>query len=117
LVDIWLLQWFGDRFSDDADDVKVHMDESKDAYVYRLDIPNLKDNELNINIDENGINIEGDFSQRVEKKDPKGNVIAKHEIHRTVSKHIALPKEADRTKAKIEKKKDEVVIRIPRRPS
>jgi hypothetical protein len=56
------------------------MDESKDPYVHRLDIPNLKDNEFNINIDENGINIEGDFSQRVEKKDPKGNVIAKHEV-------------------------------------
>jgi hypothetical protein len=28
-------EWFDDRYSDDADDVKVHMDESTDAYVYR----------------------------------------------------------------------------------
>lgn len=110
-------EWIGDRFSDDGDGVKVHMDESKDAYVYTVDIPNLKDNELNINIDPDGIHIEGDFSQRVEKKDPQGHVIAKQEMHRTLSKNLALPKDADQTQAKIENKKDKIVIKIPRAPS
>jgi len=58
---------FGDRFSDGADDVKVYMDESKDAYVYRLDVPNLRHNQFNINFDGNGINVKEDFSQRVEE--------------------------------------------------
>jgi hypothetical protein len=43
------------------------MDESTDSYVYRLDIPKLKHNQFNIKIDGIGINIEEDFSQRVEE--------------------------------------------------
>jgi HSP20 family molecular chaperone IbpA len=110
-------EWFGDRFPDDADGVKVQVDESRDAYVYRLEIPNMKDNEFNINIDGSGIDIEGDFSRRVEEKDPEGNVIAKHQMRRTLSKHIALPKDADGREAMIQNKKDKVVIRIPSMPA
>ena len=109
-------EWFNDRFPKDGDDVTIHMDESKDAYVYTLDIPNLKDNELNINIDQDGINIEGDFSQSVEQKDSHGNIVAKSEMRRTLSKNIALPEDADQTKAEIENKKDKIVIKIPRAP-
>ena len=76
--------WFGDRFFGSSDAVEFDQKEKGDFYIITLRIPNLKENKLDIKIDEDGICISGEFSQMAEKKDSDGNIISKREVHRNI---------------------------------
>jgi HSP20 family molecular chaperone IbpA len=106
--------WFSDRFFDGSDEIGIETKEKGDAYVMELKIPNLKQNKLTINVDKNGISVEGEFTQIAEKKDPKGNVIRKHEVHRKISRQFPIPYDANHEKAEIKNKGDEVIIILPK---
>jgi HSP20 family molecular chaperone IbpA len=77
--------WFDDHFLSDNSGVKMQTTDKGNAYIIKLKIPNLKDNHLNIKIDEKGILVDGECTQLAEKKDDKGNVISKQEIHRSMA--------------------------------
>lgn len=107
--------WFGDRFFGGSEEIEFDQKENKNSYIITLRIPNLKENKLDIKIDQDGISISGDFSQIAEKKDADGNVISKREVHRTISKKFTIPGDADHEKAKVKNKKDKIIITLPKK--
>jgi HSP20 family molecular chaperone IbpA len=109
--------WFGERFFDGSAEIEFDMKEEQDAYVLTINIPNLKENRINVNVEKDGIEIEGDFSQSIEKKDSNGNVIGRHQISQTVSKKLPIPDEADYSKATIDAEKNKITVRLPKKIS
>ena len=52
--------------------------ETEKAYVYTLKVPNMKENRLNVAVEEDRISIEGEFSQTIERKNNNGNFVGKN---------------------------------------
>lgn len=109
--------WFGDRFLGGGSDIDMDLKDKDDAYVVTLNIPHLKDNRLNVTIDEDGISVEGDYTQTAEKKDAQGHVTSKREIRRSISRHFSIPPDADHAHAKIKNESDRIVITLPKLPA
>jgi HSP20 family molecular chaperone IbpA len=112
-TDSWS-SWFGERFLGGSDDIELDEEEKNDAYVFTLKIPNLKKNKIDIKISADGILITGEFSQIAERKNTEGNITAKKEIHKSISKNIPIPSNADHKRATVENKKDNIVITMPK---
>jgi HSP20 family molecular chaperone IbpA len=106
--------WFNNRFLGGNGDVEIRTEEKKDSYLITLDIPNLEDNELNITINEDGIAIEGELTQIAERKDARGNVIGRQEVHRSISKRFPIPHDADHEGAEIDNEGDRIKISLPK---
>jgi len=107
--------WFDDRFGSSSTDIDINTNEKKNLYEITITIPNLKDNNLKINIDENNISVEGDFSQTVEKKDKNGNIISSHELRQSLSRKFPVPSDAETSTAKVENQKDQIIIKLPKK--
>jgi len=110
--------WFSQRFSlNDKKNggVSYEQEEGDKAYQITFHIPNLKNNQLNVEVKENHITINGQFSQVQEKKDDLGNVISRRQINQSISKMIPTPYDADYEKAEIDHQKDKIVITLPKR--
>jgi HSP20 family molecular chaperone IbpA len=106
--------WFNSRFLEGDGDITIDTNEKKDSYVLTLKIPKLKENRLKINIDKDGILVSGEFTQIAEEKDSNGNVMSKHEMHRTISRKISIPPDADHERAQVENKGDKIIITLPK---
>jgi HSP20 family molecular chaperone IbpA len=106
--------WFSNRFLGGGGDVEIHTEENADSYVITLEVPNLKDNKLNITINEDGISIEGELTQIAERKDAKGNVLSRQEVHRSISQQFPIPHDADHEGARIDNKGDAIEIILPK---
>ncbi len=110
--------WYGSRFfgdeSSSSGGIRFEQEEKLHSYVIKAHIPNLEKNSLDVEVDAAGISIVGEISQIAEKKDPEGNVVARKEVHRSISKHFALPADADAARAKIGNTSDSIIITIPK---
>ncbi len=109
--------WFEDRFFGGSKDIDIRTDEKDDVYLITIGILNLKENNLNININAKGISVEGNFSQTIEKTDGNGKVIRKQEVRQRLSKLIPIPGDADADNAKIDHEKDKILISLPKKKS
>jgi|GEM_PF-6715104 len=110
--------WFRQRFSfNDKNNGGVYyeQEEGDKAYQITFHIPNLENNQLNVEVKENHITINGQFSQVREQKDDFGNVISRRQSHQSISKMIPTPYDADYEKAEIDHQKDKIVITLPKR--
>jgi len=108
--------WFGERFDKDASNIDIDTKSNEDFYEITIHIPGLKEgNTLNVNIDENNITIDGEFTQIITKNDSDGNIISKHEVHQRLFKTIPVPDDGDATKAKIQNLKDKITITLPKK--
>lgn len=106
--------WFDDRFTVGGSRIEFDSDQTDHEYVYTLKVKAFKDNDIKIDIDENGIYIHGKFTQKLEKKDKSGNILHHQEQQQVISQTIPVPYDADYRKAEIKKKKDRIIIRIPK---
>ena len=106
--------WFDDRFFGGSSEINVDTTEEKDAYVITINIPNLKENKINIHIEKDDISIDGDFSQTIEKKDDDGNIVSKHEMFKSISRTIPVPDGVDTDKTTIDQNGDNIIIRLPK---
>lgn len=106
--------WFDSRFSDSASNIEIETQEKRAAYIITLKTRNLKDNDLDININQDGISIEGDFTKVVEKKDSHGNILSRRESRQSITRKFPIPEDADHQKANIEHNKNEVIITLPK---
>ncbi len=106
--------WFNNRFHKDSNDLTIQTEEEKENYVITINIPNLKENNLNVSIDESGVHIEAEVEQVVEKKDSGGNIISSSTVHRRLNQIYPIPHDAEYEKAKMEYEKDKVFITIPK---
>ena len=107
--------WLDDRFSDVDSQIDFDSEETDNGYIYTLKTNHLKDNDIKIDIDENSISINGEFTQKLEKKDKNGNIISQQERMQKISQQIPIPSDADYRKAEVKKKEDRIIIKIPRK--
>lgn len=109
--------WFDDRFFGGSSEINIDTTEKKDAYLITINIPNLKENKINIHIEKDAISINGDFSQTIEKRDNDGNIINKHEMFKSISRTLPVPDGVDTDKAVIDQNGDNIIIRLPKKVS
>jgi len=109
--------WFDDRFFGGSSEINIDTTEKKDAYLITINIPNLKENKINIHIEKDIISINGDFSQTIEKRDNDGNIINKHEMFKSISRTLPVPDGVDTDKAVIDQNGDNIIIRLPKKVS
>jgi HSP20 family molecular chaperone IbpA len=106
--------WFNNRFQKESNTINLHTQEKKDSYIITITIPNSKENNLNVTVDTDGVRVEADVEQIVEKKDSAGNIIARSTVHRRLDQTYPIPPDAEYEKAQMEYKKDKVIITIPK---
>lgn len=107
--------WFDSRFGNDSAQIGINQEEEGDHYVITLTVKELDDHDLKIDIDADGISISGSYSKTVEKKDESGRVVSRQERRESLSRKFAIPEDADYKKADIQKEKDRVVIKLPKK--
>lgn len=107
--------WLSSRFYSGLGGIDIEESETKQDYVYTLKVPNMKENRLNVTVGVDGISIEGEFSQTIERKDNKGNVVGRQERRQSISKKFPIPSDAIHDKAKIENRKDAIIILLPKK--
>ena len=107
--------WLQDRFSTGSDQMDMKTEERKNEYIITINVRNLKDNKLIIDIDENGIEVKGDFTQALEKKDSSGRIISKQEKRQSITRKFPIPGDADYKKADIKHQDDEIIIKLPKK--
>jgi HSP20 family molecular chaperone IbpA len=113
--------WFKNRFSDTgllpgSAMLNEQTEETKDAYIYHFTTPDLNGQKLNVKIDEQGITIQGDYTQQAKKTNDKDKVIARQESRSSVYERFSIPEGVDLDKAKISNKGNEITVRLPKKP-
>ena len=106
--------WIDRRFQGADDKIRTASRETKDAYIITLTAPDFKNNQLNINVDENGISIKGDISKMVENKDSKGSIISRNKTEESISEKFPIPADANYKTAHIENHNNKIVITLPK---
>ena len=106
--------WIDNRFAGVDDAINTTSKEPKNAYIITLTTPDLKSNQLNINVDENGISVKGDVSKVVEKKDSKGSVISQNKMEESISEQFPIPPDANYKTAQIDTHNNKIVITLPK---
>ena len=107
-------EWTGKRFSKSDTHIAVETKEQKDAFIVTIKVPNLEANSLKIDINNEGIAINGTFHKKVERKNNKDQVIGTHEIKQTFSRQIPIPGNIKAEDAEIQTEKDRVIITLPK---
>ena len=107
--------WIADRFSGLKDTVNITSQGTKDSYIFTLTVPNLKENQLSVNIDENGISLQGEISKLVEKKDSKGNIVVRNEMKQLIAQKFSIPADADYKTAEIKNQNDKIIITVQKK--
>ena len=108
-------EWIGKRFSKDKQNISIKTKEKNDAYIVTIEVPNLEENSLDIDINEDVISVDGTFYKKIERKDDNGNIIGTHEIKQIFSKKIPVPGSINAADAKIQNKEERIIITLPKR--
>ena len=114
--------WFNQKFSFNSNTanqsgIKIKMDEKNHFYLVTIQVPNLKNNQINVEIKQRHISIEGQFTEVKEKKNNFGDVISKSEMHHSISKMIPIPIDANYQTASIENKTDTIIVKLLKKPT
>jgi len=104
--------WYSGKFG--TEDIEVKTKESDDKITMEINIPGLKNNSINIDINENRIKIDCDIKEIHERKDDEDMKYFKSSSHRHFSRILPLPENADADKADIKTKKNKVIIIFPK---
>jgi len=104
--------WYGRRFG--KDDIEMFTEETDDEVVMRFKIPGLKKNTFNIDINENRIHVAYDAKIINEKEDDKGMRYYQSSQQQHISKTFPTPANVDATRAEIDTKDEEVIVRLPK---
>jgi len=99
-----------------SDAISIQTEEEEDRVVINVNVPNLRENNLNVTVDTSGVHIEAEVEQVVEKKDSEGNIISSSKVHRKRNQTFPLPHNTDYEKAQMEYKENKVIITIPKLP-
>ena len=109
--------WMGSFFNGQqpfAQDISMEKLDKGDHYLIIFHIPNMKDNQLNVELNEQQISLRGQFSKVIENKNQFGDIVSRSQSHQSVSRVISLPPGADYQNAKIENKKDRIEVILPK---
>ena len=103
-----------DRSLGTGERIEIRTEEGDAGYIITLSIRDLEDHTLNIDVDRDGISVEGDFTQIEEKKDPDGTTISRQERRESIKERFSIPANADYRKAEITREKHRVVVSLPK---
>ena len=100
--------WYEQRFGES--DIQASTKEKDDKVIMKINVPGLKDNTLNVDMNEKNISIDCEIKEIKEKKDSHGNVVYKLSSHQQFSKILPTPENVDISKSEIKTNKDEIII-------
>lgn len=93
--------------------IESEVNETQDSYLVTIQLPNIKKEDLDINITSRKINLKAEFDHEVEIE--QGTQIVRREIHRgTLNKDIFFQKEVIPEKAEAEFDKYLLIIKLPK---
>ncbi len=100
--------WYGNKF--ETDDMEITTRDKKDKIVMTFKIPGLKNNTMNLDINEKRIKLGCDIEEQIEEKDQDGNTLYQSKSHRHMSKILPVPDNVYTDNPKVETKDDELII-------
>lgn len=106
--------WMDDRFPGGSDSISMNTKETKEGYVVTVNIPNLKDDQLKIDLNSENLTIHGSFSQTIQRKDDQGHIVGQYQTDQSLSRSIPIPEGVDINRAQIDHEKDKVIIHLPK---
>ncbi len=93
--------------------IESEVNEIQDGYIVTIQLPNIKKEDLDINITSRKINLKAEFDHEVEVE--QGTQIVRREIHRgTLNKDIFFQKEVIPEKAEAEFSNYLLIIKLPK---
>jgi S1-C subfamily serine protease/HSP20 family molecular chaperone IbpA len=101
---------FRSEFSYDAD---FHLENTKDAYLIKMDIASINKDKINVDINEDYITVSGEYSGTAEKKQ-EGTRLQVSQFG-AFSRTLPMPEDADVSKISTKKEANTLIIRIPRK--
>jgi HSP20 family protein len=89
--------------------------ETKDAFVFKADVPGLEEKDLDVTVTGNRLSIAG--KRETEKEEKEGTYYAYERTFGSFSRSFTLPTEVDTAHVKAELKAGELTVVIPKTPA
>jgi len=94
----------------------VDLEETKDAYIVKSDLPGLEKDKINLTVRENVLTIEGVRETTQKTEDPQGGYYAQERSYGSFARSLSLPGPVDESKIVAEYKNGVLVITLPKVP-
>jgi HSP20 family protein len=88
--------------------------ETKDSYVFKADMPGMKEDQIDISVTGNRLTMSGERSEEERKEDE--NYFAYERSYGSFSRSFTLPEGADLEHVQAEMKEGVLTIRVPKKP-
>ena len=102
--------WYNARMG--VEDLGITTEDKKDKTIIKVQIPGLDAGNVDVNINEKRIRINGSYNKVNEVKDSKNNVVSKTQEYKSFSKILPVPANAIAGKAQVKVEKDTVTITL-----
>jgi len=100
--------WYSNKFG--VDDINVITEAKNNKVIMKFRIPGLKNNTLNVDINNKRIRVECDVKETTEKSDDKGMKYFSSSSHSHFFRMFPAPKDVDVSSAEIKTKGNEIII-------
>jgi len=110
------LEAFGRGFGERSFVPDVELKETKDAYLFKADLPGVQDKDLDISIVGNRIQLSGKREEEKTQDDDEGRYYAYERSYGTFTRSFTLPEGADAEQVAAELKDGVLQLRVPKRP-
>lgn len=94
----------------------VDLEETKDAYIVRSDLPGLEKDKINLTVKENVLTIEGMRETTSQTQDPKGGYYAQERSYGSFARSLSLPGPVDESKIVAAYEDGVLTITLPKAP-
>lgn len=94
----------------------VDLEETKDAYIVKSDLPGLEKDKINLTVRENILTIEGVRQAANETRDQKSGYYAQERSYGSFARSLGLPGPVDESKIVAEYKNGVLIITLPKAP-
>jgi HSP20 family protein len=94
----------------------VDLEETKDAYIVKSDLPGLEKDKINLTVRENILTIEGVRQTANETQYPNGGYYAQERSYGSFARSLSLPGPVDESKIVAEYKNGVLIITLPKVP-
>lgn len=92
----------------------VDLEETKDAFIVKIDLPGLEKDKINLTVRENVLTIEGVRQTVNETQDQKGGYYAQERSYGSFARSLSLPGPVDESKIVAEYKNGVLMITLPK---
>jgi HSP20 family molecular chaperone IbpA len=106
-------EWYNARMG--VEDLGITTEDKKDKTIIKVQIPGLDAGNVDVNINDKRIKLNGSYSTVNEVKDSK-NVVTKTQEYKSFSKILPVPANVDAGKAQIKIEKDVITIILSKKP-